>query len=215
MTQCMADLPPERCSPGAAPFTYVNVELFGPFYVKYRCAEVKIYGCIYTCFTTRAMHIELLPSVEMDTFINGFARFIAHHGQPECVWLDNGTNLIGAQAELTRSLCQLDHSKVIREARRKDVERKFNPPYASHHGGIWERVIRTICKVLCAVLQGHSRLTDNVLHTIFCEVECNVNGRPLTKCSEDPLDDAPLTSNDSPWECIFALGHLPRWRNIA
>ena len=38
-------------------------------------------------------------------------------------------------------------------------------------------------------------MTDDVLHTIFCEVECIVNSRPLTKCSDDINDDAPLTPN--------------------
>ena len=40
-TQKMADYPSERCEPGKPPFTYVGVDLFGPFYVKVGRSEVS------------------------------------------------------------------------------------------------------------------------------------------------------------------------------
>ena len=49
MVQKMADLPRERC--------FVGVDLFGIFYAKVGRSEVKRYGCLYTCFSTRAIHI--------------------------------------------------------------------------------------------------------------------------------------------------------------
>ena len=80
MSQKMADLPPERCLPGQPPFAYVGVDLFGPIYVKQGRADVKRYGCLSTCFNSRAVHIEKLDSLETDTFINGFVRFVARRG---------------------------------------------------------------------------------------------------------------------------------------
>ena len=41
----------------------------------------------------------------------------------------------------------------------------------------------------------NTRLSDEVLQTIFCEVENVVNSRPLTKCSNDIDDESPLTPN--------------------
>ena len=72
-------------------------------------------------------------------------------------------------------------------ARRMEIEWVFNPPLASHHGGAWERMIRTVRIILVALLYIYSntRLTDEILHTVFCEVECIVNSRPITKCSDD------------------------------
>jgi hypothetical protein len=111
------------------------------------------------------------------------------------VWSDNGTNIVGARSELSKNLKMLDRNKVISEARRKEIEWHFNPPLASHHGGVWERMIRTIRRVLLALLQSNDRLVDDVLSTVLCEVENIVNSRPITKCSDDPMDFNVLTPN--------------------
>ena len=195
MNQKMAHLPPERTISQNPPFSYVGIDLFGPFLVKVGRSQVKRYGCIFTCFSIRAIHIEVLHSLETDTFINGFVRFSARRGYPIKVWSDNGTNLVGAQKELSRSLHQIDYAKVVSVARRHDVEWVFNPPSASHYGGIWERMIRTIRRILMSLITPHTRLTDDVLNTLFCEVENIVNSRPITKCSDDVSDGAPLTPN--------------------
>ena len=185
----------QRCEPGQPPFTYVGVDLFGPFYVKVGRSEVKRYGCLFTCFNTRAIHIEVLNSLETDTFINGFLRFVSRRGYPKKVWSDNGTNLVGARTELSKSLRQLDRGKVIRTARQSEIEWTFNPPLASHQGGVWERMIRTIRRIMLSLLVPTVRMTDDILHTTFCEVESIVNSRPLTKNSEDIHDEVPLTPN--------------------
>ena len=114
---------------------------------------------------------------------------------PEKVWSDNGTNIVGARSEMSRSMKQLDRSKIIRAARQKDVEWVFNPPYASHHGGVWERHIRTVRQVMVAVLGLSPCLTDEIFMTSFCEIENLINSRPITKCNESINDPAPLTPN--------------------
>ena len=195
MIQRMSDLPPERCLPGTAPFANVGLDLFGPIYVRLGRTKVKRYGCLFTCFNTRAVHLEKLDNLEIYSFINGFVRFEARRGNVVKIWSDNGTNLVGAQAEMARSLRGLDRQKVISAARHRDVEWVFNPPLASHHGGVWERQIRTVRKVLLGVLIKNTRLTDDILHTILCEVENIVNSRPIMKCNDDVTDDVPLTPN--------------------
>jgi hypothetical protein len=71
----------------------------------------------------------------------------------------------------------------------------FNPPSASHFGGVWERLIRTVRKVIAGVVPNTARLTDECLRTVLCEVESIVNSRPLTHVSCDPNDPMPLTPN--------------------
>ena len=194
-TQKMADLPPERCQPYQPPFSNVGVDIFGPFNVTQKRSQVKRYGCVFSCFVTRAIHLEVLSSMETDSFINAFIRFVARRGAPLKVRSDNGTNLVGARSELARNLREIDRTKIVCHARRQGVDWTFNPPHASHHGGVWERMIRTIRQILMVLLSPNTRLSDEVLQTIFCEVENVVNSRPLTKCSNDIDDESPLTPN--------------------
>ena len=55
----MADLPAERVTPDKPPFTYTGVDFFGPFLVKRGRSEMKIYGCVFTCLASRAVHLEV------------------------------------------------------------------------------------------------------------------------------------------------------------
>ena len=56
-------------------------------------------------------------------------------------------------------------------------------------------MIRTVRKVLSDILDMNTRLTDDILHTLHCELESIVNGRPLTKLSDDIDDPSVLTPN--------------------
>ena len=76
MKQMMGDLPKARLTPYEPPFTYTGLDLFGPFYVKRGRATEKVYGCIFVCFTTRAIHIEDVGSLESDDFLQALRRFI-------------------------------------------------------------------------------------------------------------------------------------------
>ena len=195
MSQQMAPLPPERLIAGEPCFSHCGLDIFGPFYVKIGRSSVKRYGCIFSCFSSRAVHLECLTDLSSDAFINGLIRFSSRRGNVKCIWSDNGTNLVGAKNELKRSFRQLDRDAVVRAARRRDIEWVFNPPFASHHGGCFERLIRTARKVLCAVLTPNARLTDDILQTALCEVENIMNSRPLVPASSDIDDCDPITPN--------------------
>ena len=194
--QRMADLPTDRVTPDKPPFTYTGVDCFGPFYVKRGRAQEKRYGCLFTCLTTRAIHIEKLNSMDADSFINSLMRFISRRGVPEKIRSDNGTNFVGGNKELQESIQRWNEDHKTKENLLiRDIKWEFNPPAASHMGGVWERQIRTVRKVLNAILRDQV-LDDERLSTVFCEVESIVNNRPLTPVSDDPKDLKPLTPND-------------------
>lgn len=192
--QRMADLPEERLLPGNAPFSYVGIDCMGPFAVKLGRSEVKRYACVFTCFNSRALHVEKLDSMDTNSFLNGFRRFVSRRGLPIKVWSDNGSNFIGGQNELLKGIRELERDKIYSYCAKNNVEWVFNPPGASHMGGIWERVIRTIRRVLAALL-GNARLNDEILQTLLCEVESIINSRPITKVPSDPQDPQALTPN--------------------
>ena len=61
-------------------------------------------------------------------------------------------------------------------------------------GGVWERQIRTIRKVLMG-LMCQQTLNDEALMTFLTMVAGIVNNRPITRLSDDPRDETPITPN--------------------
>lgn len=193
-SQQMADLPVDRVRPDEAPFTRVGVDLFGPFEVKSRRSIVKRYGVMFTCLSIRAVHIEVASSLDIDSFINTLRRFIARRGQVLEIRSDNGTNFVGAERELRQAIEGWNHSRINNMLLQKNIKWVFNPPAGSHHGGAWERLIRSVRKVLNSTLRTQN-LDEEGFHTVLCEIESILNGRPLTKASVDPDDLEVLTPN--------------------
>ena len=66
--QKMASLPSDRLCE-EPPLTYWGVDLFGPFVTKEGCKELKRYGALFTCLSSRAIHIEPVASLNTDSFI--------------------------------------------------------------------------------------------------------------------------------------------------
>ena len=192
--QKMASLPEDRVNPSNPPFSYVGVDCFGPLEVRRGRSMVKRYGVLFTCLSIRAIHIEIVHSLDTDSFINAFRRFIARRGQPSLMRSDNGGNFVKGDKELREAIDEWNHGKIHDFLLAKDIKWIFNPPAGSHHGGVWERCIRTTRKVMKALLKEQP-LDDEGLLTLMAEVEAIINGRPITKVSDDPRDPEALTPN--------------------
>ena len=196
--QKMAELPEDRFQE-ASPFSYCGVDFFGPWYIKEGRKELKRYGVIFTCLSSRAIHLETANSLNTDSFINALRRFLAVRGPIRLLRSDCGTNLVGARRELAEALSEMDDG-VVREFLLKGgctFEHKLNVPSASHMGGVWERQIRTVRSVLASLMaQAGLQLSDESLRTLMCEVTAIVNSRPLTTDNlNDPTSLVPLTPN--------------------
>jgi len=204
LQQFMADLPRERLTPFQPPFTFTGVDFFGPFYVKRGRATEKVYGCIFVCFNTRAIHVEDASALSTDAFIQAFRRFIAVRGCPKEMWSDNGTNFTGAEKELKVSIKEFNEEAIRKELHARDAEWhtcpmskwKFQPPAASHMSGVWERLIRAVRKCMKGLLGNpNAPLALETLRTVFYEAASILNSRPLCPSSDDPKDLEPLTPN--------------------
>lgn len=188
----MAPLPSERLIPDKPPFTYSGVDYFGPLYVKQGRSTVKRYGCLFTCFTTRAIHIEIAHSLDLDSFICALQRFISCRGKPEKIFSDNGMNFHGGNRELRESLEAWNQKYMGTYLAQRGIEWHFNPPTASHMGGVWERMIRSVRSILKTLIK-EQLVSDETLRTVMAEVERIINDRPITTLSDDPTDPEPLT----------------------
>ena len=200
INQLMSDLPEDRVCGDVPPFSRVGVDYFGP-YLVFRGrgkAKEKRYGVIFSCLTSRACHIEIAHSLDTDGFINALRRFIARRGSVDLIRSDNGTNLVAGCKELKIAINNWNLSCIDNFCKQKQIEWIFNPPNASHYGGVYEREIRTVRKVLNSLLYEFSNqilFTDEILSTLMCEVECVLNSRPLTCASSNPDDLEALTPN--------------------
>ena len=74
----MAPFPQARLAPKEPPFTNVGFDYFGPLLVKQGRSQVKRYGCLFTCLTMRAVHIEVAHTLEAVSFICAHQRFVSH-----------------------------------------------------------------------------------------------------------------------------------------
>ena len=83
--QKMTDLPKERTKE-APPFTYFGLNVFGHFLIKERGTEIKRHGIVFTCLVRRAVHLEVCNSMETDSFIQAFRRFIGRSGNKVWQW---------------------------------------------------------------------------------------------------------------------------------
>ena len=196
--QKMADLPPERVEP-SPPLTYVGMDCFGPFLTKSGRKETKRYGLLFTCFLSRAVHLEMIDDLSTDAFINGLRCFIVLHGTVTVrrVQSDQGSNFIGAKKVFREARKELDTNRIERFLTTHECEFIFNVPGASHAGGVWERQIRSIRNVLEITLSlCPGRLDDSSLRTLLYEAMATVNSRPLAVTNiNDLTGPEPLTPN--------------------
>ena len=195
----MADLPRDRRQV-CAPFTSVGFDVFGPWTVRSRkttggAVNSKRWGLVFTCLSSRAIHIVVLESMDASAFICTLRRFFALRGHASYLRCDCGTNFVGAKTELDEALRKMDKDKIEKYVTKQGCRWEFNPPHASHFGGVWERQISTIRRVLDAMFSelGSTQLTHELLVTLMAEVVAIVNARPISAIPTEVDNPQPLS----------------------
>ncbi|XP_055588991.1 uncharacterized protein LOC129741290 [Uranotaenia lowii] len=193
--QFRAELPKERIS-ASRPFTITGVDYWGPIFLKpphRRSAPIKSFVAVFVCFSTKAVHIEMVSDLTTAKFIQALRRFVSRRGPPSDLHSDNGRNFLGAKNELNRLLRNPEYDeKVAIECADCNIRWHFNPPRASHFGGLWESAINSAQKHFVRVVRDRALAYDD-MHTLLCQIECCLNSRPIVALSDDPSDFEPLT----------------------
>lgn len=111
----MANLPKERLQAFIRVFTNVGLHCFGPFSVVIGRRKNKSYGLLITCLSSRAVHLEVLDTMDADSFIMALRRFVSIRGCPNVIYSDNGTNLMAGEKELAQGIANLNSARVTEE----------------------------------------------------------------------------------------------------
>lgn len=127
------------------------------------------------------------------SFLNAYRRFVCRRGPVSQLKCDQGTNFVDAKSELVQCLKAMNKEKLRTEQLKENcdwIEFKMNIPYASHMGGVWECLIRSVRNELSVLLELHgSQLDEESLKTFMVEAKAIVNGRPLTVDDMNSPDD--------------------------
>lgn len=188
--QLMGDLPLARVTKSHV-FSHVGIDFTGPFNMKTSSLPdapiVKTYICLFICFATKAIHLEVVEDLTTNGFLASFRRFVSRRGLCSNIYCDNGRNFVGASNELPRQLQNsiTKQSKDIVQALLKDgIAFHFTPPRTPNFGGLYERAIRSM-KHHMKRQMGNAQLTYVELETLISQIEACLNSRPLCAMSED------------------------------
>ena len=198
--QLMGQLPSARVEPARA-FLTTGLDYAGPFFLKEgyvrRPVEIKCWLAVFVCFSSKAVHLELVKDATTASLVACLSRFCSRRGRPKTIWSDNGSTMIGAKNELNELYKELEKASTQTEINdfllQQKIEWKLTPVKAPHFGGLWEAAVKAAKFHLKRVV-GQCMFTYDELDTIVCQAEACLNSRPLGVLTSHPIDgQVPLT----------------------
>lgn len=193
----MGDLPPQRVSGFTRPFVSTGINYAGPLQIRESRRRGKIhlskgYVAVFTCFSTKAVHLELVTELTTEAFLAALRRFTARRGICSQLFSDNATNFVGAARELKEvyEFLEKEKNEIETSLANQHVQWNFIPPRAPNFGGLWEAAVKIAKRHLYIMTRGRT-LTYEEYSTLLTEIEAILNSRPLTPLSNDPADVCP------------------------
>ena len=181
MEQQMGQLPDKRLKPSPA-FYHTSLDLYGPILIRdgvKRRSRAKVYGVIFTCFSSRAVYLDLTEGYDTDSFLSTFRRFASIRGYPCTIHSDMGTQLTAASKEIRNmtekwNTCQISQF-CLNQGTTWSFNKSANAPWQN---GISEALIKTV-KRLLVIAVGENVLSFGELQTVMFEVAKLLNKRPI------------------------------------
>ena len=168
------------------PFSYTGLDFAGPLNVKEESNHNqrsirKLYIALFTCASTRAIHLELLPSLSTEGFLQAFRRFSSRRGLPRILISDNAKTFKAASKELSKIKRSYE---IHQHLANKGVSWRFIVEKAPWHGGFWERLIKSVKRCLKKSI-GRAMLSFEELRTLLVEIESTLNNCPIIYVYDD------------------------------
>ncbi|UYV69343.1 K02A2.6-like, partial [Cordylochernes scorpioides] len=179
--QIMGYLPIHRIIP-SSPFSKTGIDFAGPFITKPNVIRTKVtlksYIELFICFSTKAIHLEIVSDLSTPAFLAAFRRFISRRGKPSDIFTDNATNFKGAKNILNNIHQLVKDSSIQSYVANEHITWHFIPPSAPNFGGIWEAGIKSLKYHLLRCLKS-AVLNFEELNTLTSQIEACLNSRPL------------------------------------
>jgi hypothetical protein len=177
----MGSLPTSRLQAWSAVFKETGMDFFGPFVIN---GGRKVWGLLFTCLTTRAVHIEACPNLTVPTWLNAIERFTARRGQPASIRCDRAGTFIGGSkmvAQLEEDHLSVEFQQKLEQQVKDKFRIKFSfiPPRMPHFGGAWERMIGEAKRCMVKATSTVAKLNFDALMTFLTRAEGIINRRPL------------------------------------
>ena len=117
-------------------------------------------GVTITCVTSRAVHLDIVDSINIDSCTNAIERFIRKYGDvTHAPYSDYETKFCGVDNSIRDMYNRINHLKYQRYYKPKRISWIFNTPLTSPQGRAWECLIRSICCLLSALLDDPNNKT--------------------------------------------------------
>ena len=123
------------------PFQNNGIDYVGPFEVKFQKTPLKYWSSLFTCLTTRAVHIEEIERSDTHACMIALSRFMSRRGRPQTVIRDYGTNFVGTARDFRETNHQGNPNLIYEALAHIRVVWKFNPPGAPYFGSVGERLV--------------------------------------------------------------------------
>ena len=186
-----APLPTFRVADDPA-FTNTGIDFAGPLLIrpdpKQRDTTAQVHLALFTCASSRSVHLDLVPDLSAPSFIRCFRRFTSRRGIPRRVISDNAKTFKAASKRLSRLFDLQDVQTFLANER---VSWNFNLERAPWWGGFFERMIKCTKRCLKKILR-RALLSYEELLTVITEIEAILNSRPLTYLDAGDIGE-PLT----------------------
>ena len=134
----MADLPECRITICNIPFKFCDLDYFGPYYFRERLSNRKAWGLLFTCLCTRCLHVEVVTSLDLNSFLLAFSRFTNLRGAVDTFYSDDASTFCAAADRLPELLSSIEFQNSLRKS---DINWIKIPPYSSSQGGVWEIMV--------------------------------------------------------------------------
>ena len=203
-------LPKDRTQ-GSTAFEVVGVDFAGPIrYRRKKGVEGKSYLILFACTLSRALHLELLLSLETVEFLGALKRFIARRGRPTKIYSGNGKTFVAAAKWLKKAMGDEQLNEFLAD---QGISWQFNLSRAPWWGGQFERLVGVFKGAFYKTI-GSGLLTYAELCDVVLNVEVELNNRPLDYV-EDDLQLPILTPASFLYQRPNRIPELVPWREEA